>query len=80
MFNSFVLTWERNFEVTFGIFSVLVFQVSLDSTLRSIGQHPNHCAVVHCGETLAIIANRCPVHGSPQRKFQERPACVFIPL
>ena len=26
MFNSLVLTWERNFEATFGIFSVLVFQ------------------------------------------------------
>ena len=24
MFNSLVLTWERNFEVTFGIFSVVV--------------------------------------------------------
>ena len=24
MFNSLVLTWERNFEVTFGIFSVLL--------------------------------------------------------
>ena len=29
MFNSLVLTWERNFEVTFGIFSVLVFQISV---------------------------------------------------
>ena len=29
MFNSLVLTWERNFEVTFGIFSVLVFQLSV---------------------------------------------------
>ena len=29
MFESLVLTWERNFEVTFGIFSVLVFQVSV---------------------------------------------------
>ena len=29
MFNSLVLTWERNFEVTFGIFSVLVFQVNV---------------------------------------------------
>ena len=29
MFNSHVLTWERNFEVTFGIFSVLVFQISV---------------------------------------------------
>ena len=29
MFNSLVLTRERNFEVTFGIFSVLVFQVSV---------------------------------------------------
>ena len=28
MFNSLVLTWERNFEVTFGIFSVLVFKIS----------------------------------------------------
>ena len=27
--NSLVLTWERNFEVTFGIFSVLVFQISV---------------------------------------------------
>ena len=29
MFNSFFLTWEKNFEVTFGIFSVLVFQISV---------------------------------------------------
>ena len=29
MFNSLVLMWERNFEVTFGIFSVLVYQVSV---------------------------------------------------
>ena len=29
MFDSLDLTWERNFEVTFGIFSVLVFQISV---------------------------------------------------
>ena len=29
MFNSIVLTWERNFEGTFGILSVLVFQISV---------------------------------------------------
>ena len=29
MFNSLILTWERNFDVTFGIFSVLVFQISV---------------------------------------------------
>ena len=29
MFNSLVLTWERNFEVTFGIFLVLVFQITV---------------------------------------------------
>ena len=29
MFNSLVLTRERNFEVTFGIFSFLVFQISV---------------------------------------------------
>ena len=29
MFNSLVLMWERNFEVTFGIFSVLAFQISV---------------------------------------------------
>ena len=29
MFNSLVLPWERNFEVTFVIFSVLVFQISV---------------------------------------------------
>ena len=29
MFNNLVLTWETNFEVTFGIFSVLVLQISV---------------------------------------------------
>ena len=29
MFNSLVLTWERNFKVTFGIFSVLVSQITV---------------------------------------------------
>ena len=29
MFNSLVLTWERKFEVTFGIFSVLVYQINV---------------------------------------------------
>ena len=29
MFNSLVLTWERNFEVTFSIFSVSVFQINV---------------------------------------------------
>ena len=29
MFDNLVLTWERNFEVTFRIFSVLVFQISV---------------------------------------------------
>ena len=29
MFNSYVFTWERNFEVTLGIFSVLVIQISV---------------------------------------------------
>ena len=32
VFNSLVFTWKRNFEVTFGIFSVLVSQINvLDS-------------------------------------------------
>ena len=26
MFNNYVFTWERNFEVTFGIFSVLEYE------------------------------------------------------
>ena len=29
MFNILVLTWERNFEATFGNFSVIVFQISV---------------------------------------------------
>ena len=29
MFNSLVVTWERNFEVAFSIFSVLVFQINV---------------------------------------------------
>ena len=38
MFNSLVLTWERNFEVTFGIFSVLVFQVNILESYLDIYQ------------------------------------------
>ena len=29
MFNSLIFTWERNFELTFDIFSVLVSQISV---------------------------------------------------
>ena len=29
MYNSLVLKWERNLEVTFSIFSVLVFQINV---------------------------------------------------
>ena len=29
MFNSLVFTWERNFEVTCGIFSVLVSEINI---------------------------------------------------
>ena len=29
MFNNLVLTWKRNFELTFGIVSVLVFQITV---------------------------------------------------
>ena len=37
MFNSLVLMWERNLEVTFSIFSVLVFQISvLESYLDNL--------------------------------------------
>ena len=36
MFNSIVLTWERNFEVTFGIFSVLVFQITVPESCLDI--------------------------------------------
>ena len=34
MFNSLVLTWEINFEVTFGIFSVLIFQINVLEYLK----------------------------------------------
>ena len=29
VFNNLILTWERNFEVTFGIFLVLVSQINV---------------------------------------------------
>ena len=29
MFNSLIFAWKRNFEVTFGIFSVLVSQINV---------------------------------------------------
>ena len=34
MFNNLVLTWEKNFEVTFGIFSVSVFQINVLELFR----------------------------------------------
>ena len=36
MFNSLILTWERNFEVTLGIFSVLVFQINVSGSYLDI--------------------------------------------
>ena len=36
MFNSLVLMWERNFEVTFGIFSALVFQINVPESYFDI--------------------------------------------
>ena len=36
MFNSLVLRWERNFEVTFGIFSVLIFQITVPESYLDI--------------------------------------------
>ena len=41
MLNSLVLTRERNFEVTFGIFSVLVFQISVLESYLHIYQFKN---------------------------------------
>ena len=35
MFNSLVFTWERNFEVMFGIFSVLVSQINVQLNDRT---------------------------------------------
>ena len=51
MFNSLVLTWERNFEVTFGIFSVIVFQISvLESYLDIYLFKITHiCRIKGCG-------------------------------
>ena len=36
MFNSLVLTLERNVEVTLGIFSVLVFQITVPESYLDI--------------------------------------------
>ena len=36
MFNLLVLMWKRNFEVTFGIFPVLVFQISVSESYLDI--------------------------------------------
>ena len=36
MFNSLVFTWERNFVVMFGIFSVLVSQINVLETYLDI--------------------------------------------
>ena len=41
MFNSLVFKWERNFEVTFGIFSVLVFQISVPESYLEINLFQN---------------------------------------
>ena len=38
MFNSLVFTWERNFEVAFGIFSVLASQINVLESYLDIYQ------------------------------------------
>ena len=38
IFNSLVFTWERNFEVRFGIFSVLVSQINVVESYFAIYQ------------------------------------------
>ena len=44
MFNSLVLTWERNFGVTFDILSVLVFHISvLESYLDILDVLHDYC-------------------------------------
>ena len=39
IFYSLVLKWERNFEVTFGILSVLVFQINVLESYSDIYLH-----------------------------------------
>ena len=49
MFNSLVLTCERNFEVTFDIFSVSVFQISVLESYLDICfkiSHDQKCEIV----------------------------------
>ena len=41
MFNSLLLKWERNCEVTFDIFSVLVFQISVLESYLDISLFKN---------------------------------------
>ena len=49
MFNSLVLTWERNFEVTFGIVSV--FQISVLESYLDI------CFKISCDQTCENCDN-----------------------
>ena len=45
MFNILVLTWKSNSEVTFGIFSVLIFQIKvLESYLNIYDKKCENCA------------------------------------
>ena len=58
MFNSLVLTWERNFEVMLGIFSALVFQRSvLESYLDTFYK-------ISCNKTCENCDNLWPLNQS----------------
>ena len=51
MFNSLVFTWERNFEVTFGIFSVLVSQINVLESYLDI----YICFTISCDKNVKIV-------------------------
>ena len=59
MFNSLVLTWERNFEVTFGILSVLVFQISCEKFSKPGNDLKREKHVRAAWHTPAMVYDNC---------------------
>ena len=61
-FNSLVLKLERNFEMTFGIFSVLVFQISvLESYLDIYCFKISYDKIYENGDNLGLLIKVLPI-------------------
>ena len=71
MFNSLIFTWERNFEVSFGIFSVLVSEINV---LEKLFRDPSVLKLVtikHVKIVIILGLNRNFANSLPKKNSND---------